>query len=542
MCSSWWTPGKAGDAHTRADMPSAVRARGLADPGAAVHLTWSAGQIDSVRRIGAGDAKALVASGAADCRGMHAVPGFVDAHLHMTLGSLGLSKCQLAGCSTRADFESRIAAHAATLSPGEWLEAQGWDEACWGGAQPDASWLSSAGERPAVAYRMDIHACVVNHVLLRMLRERGALKAEPPGGTIVRDAHGAPTGLLQEQAAWMIVNPMVPPPSEARRRDALVRGSAYLLARGVTAAGSMEYARDVREAMLPLAREAARGGPSGLQMPHVRVTLLDRTLPLDLGWAAEAEVPGVLRIIGAKSFADGTLGSRTAAMSAPYEGSEGQGSLIELAAAGRLAEWMREVVAAGLSPSVHAIGDAAVGATLDAAAAAAIPPETLRIEHVQVLADRDVPRLKGCIASMQPLHAASDMPGVASRLGSMRERLLFRYRDILGSGATLAFGSDWPVVEPDPMAAIRSAVTGLADDGQRYGASQLLSAAEALDAHTRGAARCLGLWPGAGQLAPGARADIALLDRDPLAADWGSAPPQVAATVAAGRLTRTAVR
>lgn len=503
-----------------------------------MHVAWDAGRITGIRDVGADEGRTLIASGAADCMGLHAVPGFVDAHLHLTLGSLGLSKCQLGGCSSRQDFEARIAAHADSLGPGEWLEAQGWDEAAWGGELPDASWLRTAGERPAVAYRMDIHACVINAALLRMLGDSGALDTDPAGGTIVRDATGAPTGLLKEQAAWMLVNPLVPLPSASRRREALALGGAHLLAMGVTAAGSMEYAHDVREALLPLAQDAARGGPSSPQMPHVRVTLLDRTMPLDLGWVGEADVPGFLRVIGAKSFADGTLGSCTAAMREPYEGSAGSGGLIELAAEGRLAEWMRAVAAAHLSPSVHAIGDAAIGATLDAASAASIAPGILRIEHVQVLADSDVPRLRGCIASMQPLHAASDMPGVASRLGARRERLLFRYRDILDAGATLAFGSDWPVVAPDPMAAIRSAVTGRAGNGRTYGASQLLAVHEAMTAHTRGAAECLGLWPDAGQLAPGARADVALLDCDPLLADWAAAPPRVAATVAGGRLTR----
>lgn len=491
-----------------------------------IAIHWHGGRIERIERVDLRDAEALIARGAIDRRHHFAVPGFVDAHLHLTLASGGLSKVDLSGCASRVGFESRIAAGASSLPPGAWLEAQGWDEASWGGAMPDSSWLLAAGDRPAVAYRMDIHACVVNDVLLGQLMRDGVLDADPPGGTIVRDASGAPTGLLLEQAAWQIVNPRVPVPDATRRQAALLLGISQLLGYGVTAVGSMEYAREVREVLLPIARLP-------VAMPFVAVTLLDRTLPLDLSVAKGFHVDGRLRVIGAKSFADGTLGSRTAAMLDTYAGTRSCGSLIEHAYDGTLVEWMRQVAAAGLSPSVHAIGDAAVRATLDAADAAGIPRSILRIEHVQTLADADVPRLAGAFASMQPLHAASDMPGAADRLGAHRARLLFRYADIARAGATLAFGSDWPVVAPDPIRAMRSAITGRADDGRIYGHS-LISPEDALIAHTKGAARCLGLWPDCGTLQPGARADIALLDADPLRCDWDDLPPRVCGVILGG--------
>ncbi|MBU3728073.1 MAG: amidohydrolase [Phycisphaerales bacterium] len=491
-------------------------------------ITWRAGRIERIEHVTASEASARIARGAIDRRDVHAVPGFVDAHLHLTLASMGLSKVDLSACASRVGFESRIAAGAASLPDGAWLEAQGWDEASWGGALPDSSWLDAAGDRPAVAYRMDIHACVVNDVVLRQLAREGALDSDPPGGTIVRDASGAPTGLLLEQAAWMLVNPRVPVPDAARRHAALLLGVSQLLGYGVTAVGSMEYAREVREVLLPVARLP-------VAMPTVVVTLLDRTLPLDLSVAQEFRVEGRLKVIGAKSFADGTLGSRTAAMLEPYIGTDSRGSLIEHAHDGTLVAWMRAVTAAGLSPSIHAIGDAAVRATLDAADAAGVPRGRLRIEHVQTISDQDLPRMAGAFASMQPLHAASDMPGAAERLGAHRTRLLFRCGDIARAGATLAFGSDWPVVPPDPMRAIRSAFTGRADDGRVYGHS-LITVEEALVAHTEGAARCLELWPECGSLAPGARADIALLDSDPLRCDWDAKPPRVCGVVLGGEM------
>jgi len=493
---------------------------------APVTIEWRDGRITAISGTDHAHVNGLVARGAIDRRHQFAVPGFVDAHLHLTLAAEGLSKADLSGCTSRGDFESRIAARAKRLAPGEWLQAQGWDESSWGGRMPDSAWLEAAGNRPAVAYRMDIHACVVNDVLLRQLAREGALDSDPPGGTIVRDASGTPTGLLLEQAAWMLVNPRIPAADVPHRQASLLLAISQLLQLGVTCVGSMEYAKDVRETLFPVAQLP-------LPMPAIAVTLLDRTLPLDLSIAREIGVGERLRIIGAKSFADGTLGSRTAAMLEPYAGTRSCGSLIEHAHDGTLVEWMRAVAAAGLSPSVHAIGDAAVRATLDAADAAGIPRHALRIEHVQVCADADLPRLAGTFASMQPLHAASDMPGAASRLGAHRTRLLFRYREIADAGATLAFGSDWPVVPPDPILAMRSAITGRADDGRTYGLSRI-TPCEALTAHTEGAARCLGLWPGAGTLAPGARADIALLDSDPLQCDWDAHPPHVRGVIVGG--------
>ena len=512
LCAQAWSP----------QAPHAA----LADGSSLTAITWRDGRIERVERVDRAAAGALAARGALDHRTRVAVPGFIDAHLHLVLASTGLSKVDLSGCASRVGFESRIAAGAASLPPGAWLEAQGWDEASWGGSMPDGSWLRAAGDRPAVAYRMDVHACVINEVLLHQLAQEGALDADPPGGTIVRDAAGAPTGLLLEQAAWKIVNPRVPVPDATRRQAALLLGVSQLLSYGVTAVGSMEYAREVREVLLPIA-----GLP--VAMPMVAVTLLDRTLPLDLSAARGFDVDGRLRVIGAKSFADGTLGSRTAAMLEPYAGTASRGSLIEHAHDGTLVEWMRQVAAAGLSPSIHAIGDAAVRATLDAADAAGISRSILRIEHVQTLADADVPRLAGAFASMQPLHAASDMPGAADRLGTHRTRLLFRYRDIADAGAVLAFGSDWPVVPPDPIRAMRSAITGRADDGHAYDTG-LLSPEEALTAHTMGAAQCLGLWPQRGTLAQGAHADIALLDADPLLCDWDARPPRVCGVILGG--------
>lgn len=512
MCAGAWWPGL-----------KVARARADANH---VAISWRDGTVERVDPIDRQRADALVDRGAIDRRAQFAVPGFVDAHLHLTLASNGLSKVDLSGCASRVGFESRIAAGAASLPPDAWLEAQGWDEASWGGAMPDSSWLDAAGDRPAVAYRMDIHACLINDVLMRQLMREGALEAEPPGGTIVRDAAGAPTGLLLEQAAWQIVNPRVPVPDATRRQAALLLGVSQLLGYGVTAVGSMEYAREVREVLVPIARLP-------VAMPTVAVTLLDRALPLDLSVADELRVEGRLRVIGAKSFADGTLGSRTAAMLEPYSGTRSCGSLIEHARDGTLVDWMRQVAAAGLSPSIHAIGDAAVRAALDAADAAGIPRDILRIEHVQTLSDSDVPRLAGAFASMQPLHAASDMMGAAQRLGSHRTRLLFRYADIARAGATLALGSDWPVVPPDPIAAMRSAITGRADDGSVHD-NGLLSPEQALVAHTEGAARCLRLWPRCGTIAPGSRADIALLDADPLTCDWDTRPPRVCGVILGG--------
>lgn len=465
-------------------------------------------------------------------RGSVVIPGLIDGHLHLSLGAQTLAQLDLSGVRSRAEFEQAISDAARRLGPGRWLRAFGWHEAGWGGERPTKDWLRGAGAVPCVAYRMDQHACVVNDPVLALF----AGEPCPAGGEVVRDRSGEPTGLLLEQAAWQLVNPRLPEPPAEDRRTALLAAMRHCNAFGITAVGSMEYGRDLREVHAHL-RAHARDAFT----VRVRATILDREWPVDLAWGRAFDGDDLLGIVGWKSFADGTLGSRTARMLAPYaDDAATRGMLVEFAehdarhGSTRLREWARAVLAAGFSPAVHAIGDAALRAALDAIAPED-PARVARYEHCQTLDDADLPRMAGRIASMQPLHKADDARIAPARLGEARMGSFFRFRDLERAGARLAFGSDWPIVSCDPMLGVRAAVTGLDLDGRPCRTDQNLTVEEALRAYTAGAADALRA-PGIGRIAPGAHADLCVLADDPFACDWARLLPRVAATVLGGRV------
>ena len=466
--------------------------------------------------------------------GATVLPGLIDGHLHLTLGALGLAQLDLSAVRSRGEFERAVAAAAAALAPGRWLRAHGWHEANWGGERPTREWLRSAGSVPCIAYRMDHHACVVNDRVLAMIEGREC----PEGGEIVRDAAGRPTGLLLEQAAWRLVNPLVPVPPPEDRRLAVRAACRHAHRFGVTAVGSMEYGSDLAEVYVPMrAAGGSDGAGDGLTL-RVAATVLDRDWPVDLSPGLAIAEDDRLRIAGWKSFVDGTLGSRTARMLEPYADEPGnRGMLVETAAhsAERLREWAARVIAAGRSPAMHVIGDEALRLALDAIEP--VDPERVaRFEHCQTMHAEDVARFAGRIASMQPLHKADDARIARSRLGEGRMDRFFRFRDLSRAGARLSFGSDWPIVTCDPRAGIRAAVTGLDLDGRACATDQNLTVEETLRAYTRGAADALGLT-GCGVLRPGGHADLCILAADPFTHDWARSPlPDVLATVAGGRV------
>jgi len=518
-----------------------------------------------------------------DARGRTVTPGLIDAHLHLLQGGRSLTELDLSGVRSRAEFEAAIAGRHVALPPGEWLIAGGWSQENWGGQVPDKSWLGAAGARPVVCTRMDIHAALVNDAVLRLCAreresdsfagadlERGSDPFSGRGAAgIVRDpATGAPTGLMLEAAAWKLVNPLVPKPSIAQRRQHLLQAQRLAHSFGLTAVGSMEHARDVADVYAPIHDE-------GRLTLRCRITLLDREIPGEparpravhqtaSGSAADgagfpargragslaADTP-VLAVIGCKTFIDGTLGSRTARMLRDYADDPGNcGMLVELAAEGgpALHDWIRAVANAGLSPSIHAIGDEAARIaldaieSLDAGTRRRVRP---RIEHAQQIDPADFPRFArggggdggGIVTSMQPLHKADDARYVRRRLGAERLAGTFAFRSLLTAGARLAFGSDWPVVSPDPMRGIRAAVTGLTLDGEVFAPEQNLTVEEAMRAYTVDAAYALGLDDiGAGRLAVDGAGDFVMFDRDPFAAHWRDAPPKVIMTVVGGEV------
>ncbi len=461
---------------------------------------------------------------AIDAEGRTLIPGMIDAHLHLLVGGEALRQVDLSDVTTRGMFEAAIATQHDQLPADEWLIAGRWSDANLSvEGPPDHTWLRQAGNRPAIAYRSDLHAVLVNEAVMAMLD----LTADPPGGHIVRDpGNGNPTGLLLEAAAWHMLNPLVPKATPEAKRHALTAAQAHCHQLGLTTVGSMEYQRDVEQVYAP-SRDA-------LTLRCI-ITLLDRTWPLDTTFGETFDNDDHLAVIGYKAFVDGTLGSRTARMFEPYADDPGnRGLLVELARDGQLNAWAERVADAGLSPSIHAIGDEAVHLALNAVAH--LPAQCrARIEHAQQIAEDDIKRFAGIVASMQPVHKADDGRIAEARLGRNRLPGCFAFRSLINAGARLAFGSDWPVVACDPLQGVRAAVTGLTWAGKPFLTEQNLTVEESLLAYTSGAAEALG-QSRIGRLAVGNEADIVMLDRDPFACDWSRDMPSVVLTVAGGRI------
>lgn len=468
-----------------------------------------------------------------DLGGHTLLPGLIDAHLHCVLGGETLAQLDLSGAHGREDVSEAIAQRAARLAPEEWLIARGWNEDRFREpGLPDATWLRAAGDRPCVAWRMDIHACVVNDALLRVLAARHDLSVDPSGGRIQRDARGRPTGLFQEAAAWQLVMPLQPSPPEATQREGFRAAQRFLAQLGITSVGSMEYAKVAERVVLP-------------ERDHLdvrmRITLLDREWPLDLSFARSFANDETCAVIGMKAFVDGTFGSRTARMLEPYADDAGnRGIFVELAERGVLLEWIRHVRTHGLSPSMHAIGDEAVRLALEVVEASDGPnAPPARIEHAQTTAPGDVVRFgrgrERLFVSMQPLHKRFDAHAAATRLTTSRMPAFFPFRSLAHAGARIAFGSDWPVVSPDPIEGMAAAITGLDSAGHACRPEENLGVHETLRAYTSTAAECLGL--DAGVLALGRFADFTVVDVDPYSCDWVRRRPQVLRTIMGGRTT-----
>ncbi len=463
-------------------------------------------------------------------QGRAAIPALTDAHVHLIWHALARRSVQLDGI---ADFEQalRVIETAAKSGTG-WLQGGGWDHTLWNGRWPTAADLDAiVPDRPVLLSRKDGHAAWLNSAALRIAAIDNTTP-DPVGGSIRRE-QGQPTGVLYETAIDL-ARRHIPEPTEADRldavRDAITEAHSYGM-----------VGMHIPTGMRP--------GDGSMHM-HDLQTLRDRgQLPLrclqylGLDGLDDALHMGLrsgfgdrwLRIGGIKMFADGTLGSETAEMLAPYEGSTGRG--LATLPTEELYEAIRRSIAGGLSVMVHAIGDLANRKVLDAIEAAlpgapAGPHGTARhaparipnrIEHCQLLHPDDSPRFAqlGVVASMQPIHATSDML-TADRLWGSRCETAYAWRRLQEAGARLAFGSDAPVESLNPWLSVHAAVTRQRADGTPRGgwyASQCLSVEDALCGFTAGSAFAAGAQAEQGSLAPGMLADIAVLSDDPFKID-----------------------
>ena len=466
-----------------------------------------------------------------DAAGASVTPGLVDAHLHLIQWARSLSEVDLFGAASPAEVVARVAAFMA-VTPGDApIVGRGFDPNAWSTA-PERAALDALGlTRPVLLHSKDFHALWVNGAALRacgITRDT----PDPSGGRIVRDGAGEATGLLMEHAVRLCARLL--PAGHAGDAAAVRRALPQLHARGVTGVHDFEG----REASRVL-REVCAAEPTPLRvLMHLAHSGLDAAIDLGLTSGVGDDV---FRIGAVKLFADGTLGSRTAAMLEPYENGDETG--MDLMSPAELRDTVERASDAGISIAIHAIGDRAVRSCLDAFEAAgpalsrlALPP---RIEHLQLVDPGDMPRLArlGVAASMQPSHALTDARLAAEQWGA-RVAYSYPWRALLDCGALLAFGSDAPVEPPDAPLGLCAAVTrqGPGLDAP-FTPHQRVSLDAALSAYTQGAARLAGTWPRVGTLRPGAAADVVVWSRDLHSADpLELAQTTPAATILAGEV------
>lgn len=449
-----------------------------------------------------------------DLRGRLAVPGFCDAHVHLL--ELGISRqvVNLRGARSLEEAVGRVRERAERTPPGQWVRGHGWDQNEW--AEPTfpgrRSLDEAAPESPVALAHTSGHATWVNSRTLA-LAGIGVDTPDPPGGRIDRDADsGEPTGILYETAGRLVRDAM-PELDEAQRREALKEAVRYAQSLGVTAAHDMGMGRRTLAALRGLREREELGLRVCVYLDRER---LDEFIAEGLRTGDGDEV---LSIGGAKFVSDGALGSQTAFMLEPLEGQPDNYGVAVIPPE-ELRELVRKALKAGLAPAVHAIGDRANREALDIYEQELGAERRLRprIEHCQLLHPQDIPRFAalGVVASMQPVHATSDMHK-ADRLWGSRSAGAYAFRSLLGSGARLAFGSDSPVETMDVIVGIHAAVTRRRADGEPAGGwypQQRLSVEEAVTGYTLGGAYAAGQEAILGSISPGKVGDLAVLSRD----------------------------
>lgn len=444
------------------------------------------------------------------------IPGLIDAHLHWEWVSLGLKNvnCET---PTLAELLFSVKERARITPPDRWIQGHGWNQNVWGGKFPTKEDLDGvAPNQPVYLTAKSGHAGLANSIALKLANVT-ASTPNPAHGEIVRDDRGEPTGVFFEDAMDLITKKIPEVTAQdvaSAMRDAIPHAHQV----GLTGVHDFDGARALQAWQILKENDQLNLRVS----KTIPVYLLDHAIALGI---RSGFGDNWLRINSVKTFADGALGPRTALMIDPYIG-EPDNRGIAVTDKEEMFENVRKASAAGLSSTIHAIGDKANHDVLDVYAAvrqeeAQRSDSRLRhrIEHVQVLHPDDFQRLGqlNVIASMQPIHATSDML-MADKYWGARSAGAYAWRTQLRAGAMLAFGSDAPVESFDPLQGIHAAVTRRRADGSPNAAGwypdQKLSVTEAVHGFTLGAAYASYEEKIKGSLTPGKLADLVVLDQD----------------------------
>lgn len=452
-----------------------------------------------------------------DLKSGFAYPGFVDSHAHLLGIGLREVTLDLAGVPSLKAFQEAVAAYAAAHTSGP-ITGRGWIETHWPEKRfPTRADLDAVvSDRPVFLGRADGHAAVANSAALKL---GGIVRStpNPPGGRIERDAKGEATGMLID-AAMSLVEDEMPEPTPEFRRAALKRGVARVASMGWTGIHNMSVSAD--ELAMQIELEGAGALP-------IRV---DNYMDAEAGEQVlkagpYLDVSGRIWVRGIKLYIDGALGSRGAALLAPYSDAKSSGLI--LMQQKDLLSFLGRAKASGAQIAVHAIGDRGNRLVLDAFA------KTFgkdggrdlrwRIEHAQVVSPQDIPRFAklGVVASMQPSHAISDLYFAPARLGPARLKGAYAWKSLLASGATIVGGSDAPVEKGEALEEFYAAIyrhdrKGKA--GDNWHLEEAVGRNEALAMFTSAPAYTVFHEGELGALSVGKRADISVFSVDLLKA------------------------
>ncbi|HZI56867.1 MAG TPA: amidohydrolase, partial [Verrucomicrobiae bacterium] len=449
-----------------------------------------------------------------DLGGHFVMPGFNDAHVHLGSGGFEKLNVNLIGSKSLEDMKQRIAARAKTAAPGEWIQGRGWDHTLWAEQKtPTRSDIDSVtGGHPAIFNRVDGHIAIANSAALKAAGIT-AQSPDPHGGKIDKDDKGEPTGILRETAMGAVFE-KIPPPSPAQRRKAAELALEDAASHGITSAQDNSDWED----FLTYEQMEKEG----------KLTLrISEWLPFDTPVEQllkmrqhHAQDDPMLHTTMLKGFMDGSLGSRTAAMLAPYD-DDPKNAGIPRYEQEKLNALAAERASNSFQLGFHAIGDRGARMALDAFAYAIQKSNKkdlrFRIEHDQVIAPEDFKKYKdlGVIASVQPNHLLTDMNWAESHIGPERAKHSYPWKEFEDNGIVLAFGTDYPVEPITPFRGLYAAVTRKNEAGTKeYYPEQKITIQHAIFAYTVGAAVAEFAEGKKGALSPGMLADLVVLDRD----------------------------
>ncbi|HKA08829.1 MAG TPA: amidohydrolase [Gemmataceae bacterium] len=457
-----------------------------------------------------------------DLKGRRVTPGFHDSHLHFLGGGEQLGRVELKDAKDEAEFGRRLREFDQKMPRGRWMTGGNWDhDRAFGGKLPTAEIVDKyVKDRPVFIRRYDGHMALANSTALKLAGVTAETK-EPAGGVIYRLAGGkTPSGILKDNAMGL-VGRLVPEPGDDEIVESVERAMRACAENGITSVQDMDgSSSETRRKLFRVLQRFAREGRMTVRHDLRWPIATQREL---VATGAETNLGNeFIRVGGVKGFMDGSLGSSTALMFEPYEGTP-KNTGVFVTEPDAMGMMIRSADQAGLSVAVHAIGDRANAVLLELFAEAAKQngprDRRFRIEHVQHLRPEDYKRFKelGVVASMQPYHAIDDGRWAEGRIGQRRCASSYAFRSLKDAGAVLAFGSDWPVAPLDVLAGIDAAVNRRTPDGKHpdgWFTEQRITVAQAVEAYTLGSAFGGFQEKERGSIRVGKFADFAILSRD----------------------------